>query len=161
MLQQLWHAGIGRVHRRVGAQVGALFEEGVGLSRRAQSILEQAQKRIDVLLGPVHATPALPHFGSKDFALAGSPSMVWNVVQFPAGVVPVTRVRADEARRDAPKDGLEKKAAAVDAGSVGLPVGVQVVSRPWQDELVLAAMIGVEERIRGREGTPVTPVEVA
>jgi exodeoxyribonuclease VII small subunit len=29
----------------------ALFEEGVGLSRRAQSILEQAQKRIDVLLG--------------------------------------------------------------------------------------------------------------
>ena len=29
----------------------ALFEEGVGLSRRAQTILEQAQKRIDVLLG--------------------------------------------------------------------------------------------------------------
>jgi exodeoxyribonuclease VII small subunit len=29
----------------------ALFEEGVGLSRRAQSILEGAQKRIDELLG--------------------------------------------------------------------------------------------------------------
>jgi fatty acid amide hydrolase len=128
---------------------------------RTQLLSAWADAHIDVLLGPVHATPALPHFGSKDFALAGSPSMVWNVVQFPAGVVPVTRVRIDEARRDAPKDGLEKKAAAVDAGSVGLPVGVQVVARPWQDELVLAAMIGIEERLRGREGTPVTPVEVA
>jgi exodeoxyribonuclease VII small subunit len=29
----------------------ALFEEGVGLSRRAQGVLEEAQKRIDVLLG--------------------------------------------------------------------------------------------------------------
>ena len=29
----------------------ALFEEGVGLSRRARSILEGAQKRIDELLG--------------------------------------------------------------------------------------------------------------
>jgi exodeoxyribonuclease VII small subunit len=29
----------------------ALFEEGVGLSRRAQGILEGAQKRIDELLG--------------------------------------------------------------------------------------------------------------
>jgi exodeoxyribonuclease VII small subunit len=29
----------------------ALFEEGVGLSRRAQNILEGAQRRIDELLG--------------------------------------------------------------------------------------------------------------
>ena len=128
---------------------------------RTRLLAAWADARLDVVLGPVHATPALPHFGSKDFALAGSPSMVWNVVQFPAGVVPTTRVRADETHRDRPQDGLEKKAAAVDAGSAGLPVGVQLVARPWQDELVLGAMIALEDGLRGRPGTPVTPVEPA
>ncbi len=113
---------------------------------------------IDVVLCPVHATPALPHLGARDFVLAGSPSMTWNIVQFPGGVVPVTRVRPEEARRDRPRDRLEKLAARVDEGSAGLPIGVQVVGRPWREDVVFAAMAALEDELRNTDDVPRTPV---
>ncbi len=113
---------------------------------------------IDLVLCPPFATPALPHLGAKSFVLAASASMLWNITQLPAGVVPVTRVRDDETQR-APASGmLEKLASAVDAQSAGLPVGAQVVGRPWAEPLVLAAMEAIESEVRGDSGFPSTPV---
>jgi fatty acid amide hydrolase len=128
---------------------------------RAAILMAMKTAGIDLILCPVHATAALPHGFSKDFALAGSPSMIWNVVQFPAGVVPVSRVRSSEAKRAKPGDRLEKKAAEVDMQSVGLPVGVQVVARPWEEDRVLAAMLAIEEiASRGRD-FPRTPALIS
>lgn len=126
---------------------------------RAKVLSAMTRANIDVILCPAHATPALPHMGSKDFALAGSPSMLWNVVQFPAGVVPTTRVRDEEARRDKARDRFEKKAREVDKGSHGLPVGVQVVTRPFADELCLAAMVAIENGLATDRERPRTPVD--
>jgi fatty acid amide hydrolase len=114
---------------------------------------------VDLLVCPAHATPALPHGLSRDFVLAGSPAMIWNLVQFPAGVVPVTRVRSSEASRERARDRLEKRAAEVDRQSVGLPVGVQVVGRPWEEDRVLAAMIAIEEVASQSPEFPKTPVQ--
>lgn len=113
---------------------------------------------IDVVLCPPFATPALPHGDSKDFVLAGSFSMLWNHVQFPAGVVPVSRVRNEEAIRTEPRGRLERHAAKVDAKSAGLPVGVQVVARPWQDARVLAVMQAIEDGLKDDPERPVVPV---
>ena len=78
---------------------------------------------------------------------------MWNVVDSPVGVVPVTRV--DPARdalsdvwRAGPGSGskiLENelygpKGAYDPSAMKGLPVGVQVVGRPWDEEKVLAIM---------------------
>jgi fatty acid amide hydrolase len=112
---------------------------------------------VDVLLCPAHATPALPHDASRDFTLAGSASMLFNLTQMPAGVVPVTTVRPDEAHRERPADRMEKRAAEVDAGSSGLPVGVQVVAAPWREDRVLAVMMALEQAVRGDDGFPKTP----
>ncbi len=71
----------------------------------------------------------------------------------------MTRVREDETRRAAGADALERKAAAVDWGSTGLPAGVQVVGRPWRDHVVLAAMRAIEAEVSRDEGFPLTPVE--
>jgi fatty acid amide hydrolase len=115
--------------------------------------------RIDAVLGVAHSTPALPHLGAKDFALAGSGSMLWNLLQFPAGVVPVTRVRSSETSRSGKGDRLEKLAAKVDAQSSGLPVGVQIAGKPWREDLVLALMSAIETRVRPHPEFPLTPVE--
>ena len=115
--------------------------------------------RVDVVLCPAHATPALPHGMSKDFPIAGSPSMLWNAVQFPGGVVPVTRVRSEEAVRPGAQGRWEKHAEKVDAASAGLPVGVQIVARPWKDEEVLAAMIALERALERDPDVPRTPVD--
>ena len=112
---------------------------------------------VELIVSPPFATPALPHGGSKNFVLAASASMLWNIAQLPAGVVPVSTVRADEAKRDGAQGMLGKLAAAVDAQSAGLPLGAQLVGRPWQDARVLAAMQAVEEEVRGDEGFPRTP----
>jgi fatty acid amide hydrolase len=112
---------------------------------------------VDVLLCPPFATPALPHTFSREFVIAASSSMIWNLAQFPAGVVPVTRVRSNEARRDRPRDRLEKRAAEVDRQSAGLPVGVQVVGRPWAEPLVLAVMQALEDALQRESDRPVVP----
>jgi fatty acid amide hydrolase len=129
--------------------------------RTYRSTLLDAMERaeIDVLLCPAFATPALPHGMSKNFTLAASYPMIFNATQFPAGVVPVTRVRADELERRGAKDSIEKHAAKVDAKSLGLPVGVQVAGRPWQDHLVLAVMRAIEAEVAQAPDFPRTPVE--
>ncbi len=125
---------------------------------RARILARMAEERVDLILCPAHATPALPHGLSRDFVLAGSGSMLWNLTQFPAGVVPVTRVRPDETARPRPKDRLEKIAAAVDRQSAGLPVGVQVVGLPWEEDRVLAAMIAIEDVASSAPDFPRSPV---
>jgi fatty acid amide hydrolase len=127
---------------------------------RAQLLDMLDDQGIDLLLCPPYATCALPHGGSKDFTLASSYSILFNATQFPAGTVPVTRVRPEETSRTAGADATERRAAEVDRGSVGLPAGVQVVARPWRDSLVLAAMRAIEAQVSGDEGFPTTPVEV-
>lgn len=110
--------GAARVARLAGEPRLAAFLEAVGEKtvaevwaltarlRRARTDLlaQMASQGVDLVLCPAHATPALPHGHSRDFALAGSHSMLWNVHQFPAGVVPVTRVRATETVRSHPAD---------------------------------------------------------
>jgi fatty acid amide hydrolase len=113
---------------------------------------------IDLVVSPPCATPALPHMGSRQFVLGASASMLWNIAQLPAGVVPVTRVRPDEARRDGARGLLDRLAARIDAASAGLPVGAQIVGRPWAEAQVLAAMVAVEDEVRGDADFPRTPV---
>ena len=55
------------------------------------------------------------------------------------------------------RDRVERAAVETDAGSVGLPVGVQVVARPWREDVVLAVMRQLQEALRGRPDYPTRP----
>jgi fatty acid amide hydrolase len=126
---------------------------------RATLLAAMDDLRLDALLCPAFATNALPHGKSKNFTPASSYSIVFNVVQFPAGVVPVTRAREGESRGARGLDLLVRRAAEIDAKGVGLPVGVQVVARPWKDHVVLAVMRAIESEVAGDADFPRTPVE--
>jgi fatty acid amide hydrolase len=143
--------------RRSAAELWRLTDELRAFRTKMLDSMEQ--QRVDLLLCPAFATPALPHGGSKNFTLASSYSILFNATQMPAGVVPVTRVLPDETRRAAGRDVLERAAAAIDAKSAGLPVGVQIVGRAWKDHVVLAAMRAVEAEVSMDAGFPVTPAE--
>jgi fatty acid amide hydrolase len=125
---------------------------------RAEFLEEMARLGVEALVCPAYATAAFPHGASKGFTLASSYSMIFNAMQFPAGVVPVTRVRDGETTRPAGRDRLTVQAEEIDAKSVGLPVGVQVVGRPWKDSVVLAVMKAIEAEVSGDERFPKTPV---
>jgi fatty acid amide hydrolase len=109
---------------------------------------------LDAVVCPPHATPALTHDSSRDFTLGAAFSMRYNFLNFPAGVVPVTCVRPGETGRAGPGGRLEKRAAEMDRDSGGLPVGVQVAARPWREDLVLAVMKAVEDRVKHDEDFP-------
>ncbi|MBL8739551.1 MAG: amidase, partial [Myxococcales bacterium] len=106
---------------------------------------------ISAILCPPHATAALPHGKGGQFLLAGSYSMLFNLVQFPAGVVPVGTVLESEAQRapSGTEDRFELIAREVDSEAAGLPVGVQIAAPPFHDEEVLSLMLALERALAG------------
>jgi len=165
-------AGLARVARLLGETRTAAVLDSLGaksthrmwaLTERRNQIRREEmvfwdREGIDLLLTPTMATPAVPHGLSHDFTVAFSNLARYNLLDQPAGVVPVTRVRVDETRRENPGDRVEKRAAEIEAQSVGLPVGIQVVGRPWEDPEVLAMMRLVEAHVRKRDDFPRVPV---
>lgn len=100
----------------------------------------------DAILCPPDAVPALRH--GTGFLLSDALSYLElsNLLGLPAGVVAATRVRpGEESDRPAGGDVVERAARSVEAGSAGLPVGVQVVARHWREEVALAIMGALEE----------------
>ena len=86
----------------------------------------------------------------------------WTLLNFPAGVVPVTRVRSDETSSyDGGEDRIAKKVRSIMEGSAGLPVGVQVVAKPFHEQALLTVMSAIESRVKTNEGYPVTPIDVS
>lgn len=152
---------VARLLEGMGAKPVERFWQLVGALRAWRLAAEDAMERegLDVLLCPAMTTPAVPHGLGKDFALAASYTMLWNLAPLPAGVVPVTRVRAEECERPHGGDRLDKRAAEVDRRSAGLPVGVQVVGRAWREHHVLAAMREIERDAQGRPDALRTPVD--
>jgi len=109
----------------------------------------------DVIICPAFSLPALRHGASKDLVTAGGYAILYNVLGYPTGVVPVTRVReGEESQRKRSLDRLERVALATERGSAGLPVGVQVVARPWQEHVAFAAMRAIEASLRANPDYP-------
>jgi fatty acid amide hydrolase len=114
---------------------------------------------LDIVLGPAYALPALVHGATTDLGTGGVYAILYNVLGYPAGIVPITRVReGEETERADSRDRVERAAKETEIGSAGLPVGVQVIARPWRDRFALTAMRALEESARARPDFPRTPV---
>ena len=127
-----------------------------------------AMSAYDAIVCPVSALPALRHGTAARLLVAAAPCLLANLLDLPAGTVPVTWVRPDEeAGRGRSRDRVVQAAAATDHDSRGLPVGVQVVGLtgrlPTTDHLrpertVLEVMRLIE---RGMNRPPERVVELA
>ena len=134
-----------RTGPRDAAGVATLLAARVGLRERC--VTEMAG--LDAILCPVSALPALRHGTAAQLVLAAAPCLLANLLDLPAGAVPVTRVRPDEeGDRGFSLDPVLRAAAACDRDSRGLPVGVQVVGGPHADEgVVLDVMQAIERGV--------------
>lgn len=107
---------------------------------------------MDVLLCPPNATPAVPHGGMRDAVSSCGYTFLFNLLDYTAGVMPVTKVdrELDGLPEGFSVQGMNGVARGAykhyDAGRMhGLPVGVQVVGRRLEEEKVLAVMERVVE----------------
>ncbi|XP_013377042.1 PREDICTED: fatty-acid amide hydrolase 1 [Chinchilla lanigera] len=115
---------------------------------RHSVIAEWRALKLDVLLTPMLG-PALDLNAPGRATGAISYTVLYNCLDFPAGVVPVTTVtREDEAQMEHYRgyfgDIWDKVLQKALKNSVGLPVAVQCVALPWQEELCLRFMREVE-----------------
>lgn len=114
--------------------------------------------KYDAILCPPHALPALIHGATVQIPFAASYSMIYNLLEMPAGVVPVTRVRpSKESERPRSRDSQEIMARRCDEHSAGLPVGVQVVAHHWREDIVLALLAAIEAGARTTPDFPQHP----
>lgn len=120
--------------------------------RFAEALDTGADGPFDLILCPACSLPAFTHGASTSLVTAGAYAPLYNLLGYPAGVVPVTRVRpGEEIGRPASLDLVERTARRVEQGSAGLPIGVQVVARPWQEHQALAAMQAIQDAVRAAE----------
>jgi len=109
----------------------------------------------DVIICPACAVPAIPHGASRDLITAGAYATLYNVLGYPTGVVPLTLVRMEEEQpRPKSRDATDRAARNAELNSGGLPIGVQVVARPWREHVALAAMRAIEQAASGRPDYP-------
>ena len=114
--------------------------------------------RFDAVICPPFALPALTHNTCQHLLPAASYAIVYNVIGAPAGVVSTTRVRSDEeSDREITRDMADITARAVEQGSAGLPIGVQVVAKHWREDIVLAVMAALEDHFRSKPDYPAIP----
>lgn len=126
---------------------------------RERVLASMVDAGLDAVICAVHPLPALRHGGSYLLGSVAGPTFLWNLMGVPSGSAAVTRVRDDEqAGRDVrSRDRVERAAAETDSGSAGLPVGVQVIAKPWREDVVLAVMRTLQEKLRGNPDYPTRP----
>ncbi len=123
--------------------------------RKFSAAMRQAE--IDVIIAPPNPLPAL--FDGMFYAnYSLLYTSVYNMLGFPAGVVPATRVNKDEETTDrGTTDLVERCFHECEKDSAGLPIGIQVASRWWREDLVLAVMKRLEEHFQRSDSFPTNP----
>lgn len=112
--------------------------------------------QLDAVICPAVALPAYNHGGATDLTASCSYTMLFNILHNSAGVVPITTVRDDEQNyKSTINDIYTSKAAEVCKKSAGLPVAVQVATKPFQDEECLGLMRLIEQLIPFNHVSPV------
>jgi fatty acid amide hydrolase len=114
------------------------------LELRANAL--EAMAETDVVLSPATALPAVRHGATAELGTLGSYTLVYNVLGWPAGVVPWTHVQSgEESDRPNSRDKRDIAARATEMGSAGLPIAVQLAAAPHRDHVVLAVMRALEQ----------------
>lgn len=97
---------------------------------RVRSAMLSFMERYDLIVCPANAYPAMPHEKVYDQGIGWTYTRVYNLTGWPAAVL---------------RGGTS---------SEGLPIGVQIVARPWREDMVLAAAAHLESELGGWQRPP-------
>lgn len=119
----------------------------------------QEEAKLDFMITPPNATPAVPHDAMKDAVSSCGYTFLFNLLDYACGIIPVTHVDRNLDQIDPTFDIKELNGVAKGAYKHynadkmhGLPVAVQVVGQRLQEEKVLAVMERIEEALERQGG---------
>ena len=106
----------------------------------------------DAFISPGFGIPAVKHGTSQDLFVYCCYTFNWNILDYPTGAVPITKInKNEESFDDVFNDKITKMVKECCGTSKGMPVGVQVSTKPFQDELCLFVMKEIEDVIKFHE----------
>uniref|UniRef100_A0A915P933 Amidase domain-containing protein n=1 Tax=Meloidogyne floridensis TaxID=298350 RepID=A0A915P933_9BILA len=125
------------------------------LDEYVQKFTEQwLASNLDLLIVPAFAFPAIPYDACSDLAAAVFETGLYNMLDYPVGCLPVDKVTseddkalADETQWATDWNPILKRIRYAAANSVGLPVNIQIVGLPFEDEKCLALMRILEKKL--------------
>ncbi|KIY44165.1 amidase [Fistulina hepatica ATCC 64428] len=123
----------------------------------------------DAILAPAQALPQMPNGRSGDVTQLAGATILYNVVGSSVGIIPSTHVDPEKDKMtkewfDAPDRGsgitekqlydgvpfLGRTPVYDPVACAGMPVGVQVIGKSWDDEKVLAIMQLIDDALKTR-----------
>ena len=116
--------------------------------RKVKILQKMKSLGIDVIIAPGFTFPAPPKNDPARLLPAVGITAVYNVLNFPVGSVPLdVYTKQDEMNmNDYPNsDFLFKIVKWGQQGAAGMPLNVQVIGKPWEEESVLRIMKELEE----------------
>jgi len=103
----------------------AEFSDSLTHWNRMRSAMSVFMEKYDVMICPVNAYPAMPHESVYDKADGWSYTRIYNLIGWPVAVV---------------RGGTSPE---------GLPIGVQIVARPWREDVAMAVAGHLEDELGG------------
>jgi fatty acid amide hydrolase len=114
---------------------------------RRRFLQKMQSQGLDVIICPSYGTVAHMHRNSEYTFHTIGYALLYNLLRFPAGVVPVTQVLESECYYDGDQSDWSSKILDRDMKTArGMPVAVQVISAPYKDEVVLGVMKLIESK---------------
>ena len=120
---------------------------------RRKVVLDWEKNGFDAVIAPGSGTTPMPLYETKNVLGSVIYTSCINIFNFPAGSMPVTTVRKEDI--DAPypaKDLFHSAARKAMKGSEGLPMNIQVVTLPYQEEKCLRIMQIVDKAVKKYQG---------
>ena len=156
-------------HKKTVRQFYECITNRRAFEQQTRAALWGAPRSLDAVIAPMQAVPAVPHGGCDRLIPIACSTILYNIVDSPVGVIPVTRIDAardglSDEWRAAPGNGskllegaLYGPNGAYDPQAMeGLPVGVQIIGEAWGEEKVLAMMHVVDAALGPRGFGPGT-----
>jgi Asp-tRNA(Asn)/Glu-tRNA(Gln) amidotransferase A subunit family amidase len=100
----------------------------------------------DAVILPSFMCPAWPELHGGEMQDLQASSLLGSLYGLPSGTAPLTTVKVDEQAFSTDKLNAKGLRGSLE-GSLGLPVGVVVLSRPFHDEVVLRVMKALESNL--------------
>ena len=111
---------------------------------------------IEAVIMPNYPIPAFTSANVEQVGSFRDYQIIWSLLHYPAGALPITTVQESEASYgDDGFNDMWTRALQKDiVTSAGMPVGVQVISRKWDDEIALAVMKVIDEEVKAKISPP-------
>jgi fatty acid amide hydrolase len=142
-----------RLNYYIESRIMDIEENNNFILRRIETEYEKLLKifedlEIEALISPGLVTPAVKIFSSKENDMQCFYTVLFNLFNLPAGVVPVSKVKENEQfYEDNINDQFTKSFKEQMENSTGLPVGVHISALCWNDEKVFDVMEIIEKYV--------------